>query len=141
MAVWGFQHGDLHADALEADDAVYPVTFDRRFAEHRQAELDEELGRGSEVGNHDAHILQTLNRHPFLRCVASSCRNAGRRPDPKSKNLAQVGWIEIRTICSYIDRTLLSKTGIWCASRTLDAAAMYSSGTPSTVSSVAVPRI
>ena len=58
MAVWGFQHGDLHADALEADDAVYPVTFDRHFAEHRQAKLDEELGRGSEA----ATTMPTFSR-------------------------------------------------------------------------------
>ena len=69
--------------------------------------------------------------------VASFVRKDGIRPAPKSKNLAHAGWMEMRAIRSYIDPTRLSNSGTWSAPITFLDAAMYSSGTPSTISTFA----
>jgi hypothetical protein len=140
MAVWGFQHGDLHADALEAHDAVYPVTFDRRFADHCQAELDEELGRGSEVGNHDAHVLQTLNRHPTLLPDGRWLLLGGQGPngpvaggtffDPKTGNTTSAPWTLVQprawhTATLLPDGAILVVGGMGAGSHVLGTAELF----------------
>lgn len=49
--------------------------------------------------------------------------------------------MEMRTIWSYNDRTCFSNSARCSASNDFEAASRYSSGTPSTVSSVAWPRV
>ncbi len=49
MPVWGSQHGDLRPDALEPNDAVHPIAFDRRLALQLESELNEERHRVREV--------------------------------------------------------------------------------------------
>jgi hypothetical protein len=63
MAVGGLQHRDVHADALEPHHTVHPTALDRPLTQHLESELDEELRRGGKVVDHDAHVLQALNRH------------------------------------------------------------------------------
>ena len=62
------------------------------------------------------------------------------RPAPKSKNRAHTGSIEIRAIWSYIDLTWLSNSVTWSAPNAFIDAATYSSGTPTTMSTLASPR-
>jgi hypothetical protein len=63
VAVRGLQHRDLRPDALEPYHAVRPIGFDHAFALHLESELDEERRHGREVVDHDAHVLQVLDRH------------------------------------------------------------------------------
>jgi len=62
------------------------------------------------------------------------------RPAPKSKNRAHAGSMEIRAIWSYIDLTWRSDSVTWSAPNAFVDAATYSSGTPSTMSTLARPR-
>jgi hypothetical protein len=62
------------------------------------------------------------------------------RPAPKSKNRAQTGSMEIRAIWSYIDLTWRSNSVTWSAPNAFIDAARYSSGTPSTMSTLVSPR-
>jgi hypothetical protein len=59
------------------------------------------------------------------------------RPAPKSKNRAHTGSMEIRAIWSSIDLTWRPKSVTWSAPHAFVDAAMYSSGTPSTMSTLA----
>ena len=63
MAVRGLQHRDLRPDAVEPHDAIHPAALDRPPALQLESELDEELGRGREVVNHDADVVHPLDRH------------------------------------------------------------------------------
>jgi hypothetical protein len=63
MPVWSLQHGDLRTDALEPDDAVHPVAFDRRLSPQLESELNEERHRVGEVVDDYAHVVHPLNRH------------------------------------------------------------------------------
>src|SRR5215207_5539924 len=42
---------------------VHPTALNRPLTQHLESELDEERRRGREVVDHDAHVLQALNRH------------------------------------------------------------------------------
>ena len=75
MAVRSLQHRDVHADALEPHHTVHPTALNRPLTQHLETELDEERRRGREVVDHDAHVLQALNRH------ALDGNNAA-QPDP-----------------------------------------------------------
>ena len=63
VAVRGLQHRDLCPDAVEPHDAVHPAALDRPLAQQLESELDEELGCGREVVDHDADVLHPLERH------------------------------------------------------------------------------
>src|SRR5439155_23706662 len=63
VAVRGLHHRDLRPDALEPHHAVNPTALDRPLALQLESELDEELRRGREVVDHDAHVLHALDRH------------------------------------------------------------------------------
>lgn len=63
------------------------------------------------------------------------------RPAPKSKNRAHTGSMEMCAIWSYIDLTWRSNSATWSAPNAFFDAAMYSSGTPLTMSTLASPRI
>src|SRR5512133_3897723 len=63
MAFRSLQHRDVHADALEPHHTVHPTALNRPLTQHLESELDEERRRGREVVDHDAHVLQVLNRH------------------------------------------------------------------------------
>ena len=63
VAVRGLHDRDLDPDAVEPDDAVHPAALDRRLALQLESELDEELGRGREVVDHDADVVHPLDRH------------------------------------------------------------------------------
>jgi hypothetical protein len=63
MAVRSLQHRYVHADALEPHHTVHPTALDRPLTQHLESELDEEPRRGRKVVDHDAHVLQALNRH------------------------------------------------------------------------------
>ena len=62
MAVRNLHERYVRADALEPHDAVHHGALDRSLALQLESELDEELGRGREVVNHDADVLHPLNR-------------------------------------------------------------------------------
>ena len=62
-AVRRLHHRHLRLDAFEAVDAVHPGAFDRHLAPSLQAELDEELGRGREVVDHDADVFHSFESH------------------------------------------------------------------------------
>jgi hypothetical protein len=53
----------FHLDAVERHDAVHPAALDRPLALQLESELDEELGCGREVINHDADVVHALDRH------------------------------------------------------------------------------
>jgi hypothetical protein len=63
VAVRSLHDRNLRPDALEPHDAIYPAALDRPLALQLESELDEELGRGREVVNDDAHVLSPLDRH------------------------------------------------------------------------------
>ena len=63
VAVRGLHHRALRPDALEPHHAVHPTVLDLPFALQFESELDEERRRGREVVDHDAHVLQALDRH------------------------------------------------------------------------------
>ena len=63
VPVRGLHHGVLHLHALEPDHAVDPTALDLSRSLQRQSQCDEERGRGLEVVDHDAHVLQALDRH------------------------------------------------------------------------------
>ena len=63
VAVRGLHHRVLHPDALEPDHAVDPTALDLPFSLQLESEFDEERGRSLEVVDHDAHVLQALDRH------------------------------------------------------------------------------
>jgi hypothetical protein len=63
MAIGRLQHRDLHADAVQADDALDPVPRDRALALPLEPERDEERRRRGEVADHDAHVLHAPDRH------------------------------------------------------------------------------
>ena len=56
-------HRKLRPDAVEPHDAVHPAALDRPLALQLESELDEELGCGREVVNHDADVVHPLDRH------------------------------------------------------------------------------
>ncbi len=62
-AVRGVHDRDLRANAVESHDAVHPAALDRPLALQLEPELDEELGRGREVVDDDAHVVHPLDRH------------------------------------------------------------------------------
>jgi hypothetical protein len=54
---------------VEPDDAVHPTSLDRPLALQLESELDEELSRGREIIDDDAHVV-----HPFDHGGSSSSR-------------------------------------------------------------------
>jgi len=63
VAVRGPHHRELHADARESYHAVHPTVLDQSLALQLESEVDEERGRGREVGDHDVHVAHALDRH------------------------------------------------------------------------------
>jgi hypothetical protein len=63
VAVWGPQHRDVAADAVEPDGAVRPEALDLRFALQLHAEFSEERDGSLEVVDDDADVVHPLNRH------------------------------------------------------------------------------
>jgi hypothetical protein len=63
VAVRSLHHRDVRPYALEPVDAVHQAALDGRLALQLESELDEELGRGREVFDHDADVLHPLDRH------------------------------------------------------------------------------
>jgi hypothetical protein len=63
MAVQSLHHRDIHADTLETHHTVHPIALDRPLTRQLESELDEERRRGGEVLDHDAHVVQALDRH------------------------------------------------------------------------------
>jgi hypothetical protein len=62
----------------------HPATFDGPLALQHESELDEELGRGCEVGDHDADVVHPLDSHVFDRNEPDSGRGARRRKRPEA---------------------------------------------------------
>jgi hypothetical protein len=62
VAARSLHHREPRPYAVEPHDAVHPATFDGPLALQLKPELDEELGRGREVVNHDAHVVHPLDR-------------------------------------------------------------------------------
>jgi hypothetical protein len=56
VAVWGLHDRGLCPDALEPHDTVHPPALDRPLALQLESERDEELSRGCEIVNDDAHM-------------------------------------------------------------------------------------
>jgi len=63
MAVRGLHDRDFCPDAVEPHDAIHPPALDRPLALQLESELDEELSRGREVVNDDAHVVHSLDSH------------------------------------------------------------------------------
>jgi integrase len=79
MAVRSLQHRDFHADALEPHHTVHPTALNRALTQHLESELNEERRRGREVVDHDAHVLQALNRHALDGSNMARSNPRGRR--------------------------------------------------------------
>jgi hypothetical protein len=62
VAVGRLHHRGVHPNALEPDNAVDPFALDRRLALQLEPKLYEEVDRGREVLDHDAHVLHALDR-------------------------------------------------------------------------------
>src|SRR5882672_9137327 len=60
MAVRGLHDRDFCPDAVEPHDAIHPPALDRPLALQLESELDEELSRGRDFIDDDAHVV-----HPF----------------------------------------------------------------------------
>jgi hypothetical protein len=63
MAVRSLHDRDFCPDAVEPHDAIDPPALDRPLALQLESELDEELSRGREVVNDDAHVVHSLDSH------------------------------------------------------------------------------
>jgi hypothetical protein len=62
VPVRGLQERDVGPDAIEPHDAAHRAALDRPRALQLESELDEEPGCGREVVNHDADVVQPLDR-------------------------------------------------------------------------------
>ena len=73
------RNAKIRADAVEAHDAVRQAALDRSLAPQLEPELDEELGRGREVVDHDADVVHSLDRQ-----VLDGSEGRGGEPTPLS---------------------------------------------------------
>src|SRR5262249_16797155 len=74
VPIWGLHHHDVDLDAFHPVDAVHPLALDRRLAFPRHAEGGEKSDSGGEVGDDDADMVHSLDRH-----VPSIAGNSGGR--------------------------------------------------------------
>jgi hypothetical protein len=65
VAVRRLHHRIRHPYAFEPHNAIHPATIDGPLATRLKSELDEELNRGREVVNHNAHVVHSLDSHVF----------------------------------------------------------------------------
>src|SRR4051812_11931200 len=63
MTVGRTHHGNLDAHVAQSSDAIRPLSFDRSAPLELEAKFGEELDGSFDVGDHDADVVHTLDRH------------------------------------------------------------------------------
>ena len=114
VAVRSLHHRVLDPDALEPDHAVHRTTLDLPLPLHLESEPDEERRRGVEVVDHDAHVLQALDRHALdgSGVTAWSAELNGEHPvDVTRPRLVDVRVAVVRRALANPDAELLLEPG------------------------------
>lgn len=71
VSIGSLREHDVRSDALQSDDSVHPAAFDGyHLAVLHESELFEELDRGRQVFDHDAHVIHPLDSHAIDRSRA-----------------------------------------------------------------------
>jgi len=68
VAVRGPHDGEVRSDAVQPDELVHPFTLDCCLALQFQAQFDEERDSSREILDHNAGVIQPVDRH------ATQCR-------------------------------------------------------------------
>src|SRR5258706_7251196 len=76
--IWGPHHNDVDLDTFEPVDAVHPRALDRRLAFDRHAERGEKSDSACKVVDHDADVVQSLDRH--VPSIVEAVRGGPGRP-------------------------------------------------------------